>query len=731
MSVVLATHGDSERLFDTLASVLAQEGVELECVVVCDGPLPSAPARTLRELAGHDPRLRVLEVPHGGLTRALIAGCAAARGAAIARVDVGDRMEPQRLQRQLAVLRRHPECVLVSSHVGIHGPAWEPLWVARGAPEGEEPVRLDALPPEEGLAGDVPHHGSVLFRREAYERAGGYRPQFYFAQDWDLWYRLAPLGSYAIVPAVLTRVRLATTGLSSRHWREQRRLARCCRDAYVARCRGGDEAAVLARAEIIRPDRRPLAKQGPRAWLAALRRRGDGEHFIGEALRRRGDPRCRPYLRRAVTRAPWRLVSWLRLLQSLGLSKRPVDPPPRSHLVVVCAGLGGTGSVGAVALRQAGLLSQWARVTLMSDRPRPAAGEDGWDRWIQVRAPRFRWLRRFCHLPAELAFDLGALMALLRLHRRNPVDLVLCHSHPVAALTGVPFRWLSGARLAMVCHGDIFERPAGTYEPGLTWLYRHSTPLAYRQADLVVALSPTMRDWAERGGAPPERLALIPNGIDPADIGLSEALPPPTPEGRGLRVLYVGRIEPVKGVDVLLTAWRQLMETGWAGQLRLVGPVAPAWRAEFERLCEAIPEGPGRPEVLSLVPRLELGGHYRWADVVVIPSRSDPLPTVALEAMAAGRAIVGTRVGGLPFLLNEGQAGILVPPDRPESLARALSELAKGPSQLTELGGRARARQGEAFTWRQTGQGLKERLTLLISGASENHQPVHAETDLT
>lgn len=314
--------------------------------------------------------------------------------------------------------------------------------------------------------------------------------------------------------------------------------------------------------------------------------------------------------------------------------------------MLVCIGMGSASTVAGVALRQARLLSQWARVTLVSDRPRPPDDEDSWDRWLQVRAPSFRWLRRFCHLPAELGFDLGALLALLRLQRRSPVDLVLCHSHPVAALTGVPFRWLSGARLAMVCHGDIFERPAGTYEPGLTWLYRRTTPLAYRQADLVVALSPTMQEWAERGGAAPEHLALIPNGIDPADIGLSQALPPPTPEGRALRVLYVGRIELVKGVDVLLIAWQELVGAGWAGELRLIGLVAPAWRAEFERLCNAIPEGPGRPEVLPLVPRLELGSHYRWADVVVIPSRSDPLPTVALEAMAAGRAVVGTRVGG-------------------------------------------------------------------------------------
>jgi len=177
VSVVLACHGDSEWLIDTLDSVLCQ-GVDLECLLVCDGPLPAELQASLQERSHLDPRLRLLEIPHAGLTHALISGCAQARAAAIARIDVGDRMAPQRLLRQLEVLRRWPDCVLVSSHVAIHGPRWEPLWVARGAPNAEQPLRIDQLPPEQGLSGDVPHHGSVLFRRDAYERVGGYRSQF-------------------------------------------------------------------------------------------------------------------------------------------------------------------------------------------------------------------------------------------------------------------------------------------------------------------------------------------------------------------------------------------------------------------------------------------------------------------------------------------------------------------------------------------------------------------------
>lgn len=165
VSVVLATYCNAKCLFDTLASMLAQQQLVLECLIVCDSPLLAGPAQSLRELAERDSPLRFLEHPHGGLTHALIASCSAAYADAIARIDGDDRRQPHRLQRQVEVLRRHPACVLVNSIVCIHGPAWEPLWVARGAPTSAEtePVCLYARAPEHGLAGNVPHHDSVLW----------------------------------------------------------------------------------------------------------------------------------------------------------------------------------------------------------------------------------------------------------------------------------------------------------------------------------------------------------------------------------------------------------------------------------------------------------------------------------------------------------------------------------------------------------------------------------------
>ena len=164
---------------------------------------------------------------------------------------------------------------------------------------------------DEGLAIDIPHHSSVMIRRSAYEVMGGYRIAFYFGQDWDLWYRLASAGLFVHLPQVLTRVRLFSEGLSSRHWREQRSIAKLSLACYVARCSGQAEDSLLEQAANIQP--RPHAKH----FLPWDGRRADGAYFIAEALRRNGDRRCKRYFKEALRFGFWKYKIWLRSLQSL------------------------------------------------------------------------------------------------------------------------------------------------------------------------------------------------------------------------------------------------------------------------------------------------------------------------------------------------------------------------------------------------------------------------------
>ena len=307
VSVVLGVHNHADRLSDTLDSVLAQRLRDFECVVVDDGSTEPGVREVLDRYAGRDSRIRVSSAPHRGLTRALMVGCAAARGAYIARVDVGDALHPHRLDRQCAEMEAQPATAFVSCWTEVCGPAWEPLYVECGQPTG--PEGDDVLPRETGgnLTNGPTHHGSVMFRRAAYIAAGGYRPQFYFGQDWDLWYRLAERGRFRIVPEILYRVRLFPDSLSARHRRQQAEIGRCSLGAFGRRRQGLSEDDCLVAAERIRPAA-PNRHRRPN---------GEGAHFIGGLLRKNGDARCRRYFLQALRERPWRMNTWCRLLQAL------------------------------------------------------------------------------------------------------------------------------------------------------------------------------------------------------------------------------------------------------------------------------------------------------------------------------------------------------------------------------------------------------------------------------
>lgn len=310
VSVVIGCHQDGSALTASLDSIAAQHaGPSWECLIVANGPFRASDR--LQQRLATDQRFCLLHSPRQGLTEALILGCAQARGMFIARLDAGDAMAPDRLARQLDAINADPCCVLATSAVEVCGPRWEPLWVNYGTESlAGAPIRVDQLPASQGIAMDIPHHSSVMIRRSAYESVGGYRSSFYFGQDWDLWYRLACFGSFVHLTQTLTRVRLFSDGLSSRHWREQRQIALLSLACYVTRSQGQPEIKLLQQAAVIRP------KPKPRRWLPWDGRRAEGSYFIAEALRRNQDRRCYQYFLDALVNGFWLPKIWFRLIQA-------------------------------------------------------------------------------------------------------------------------------------------------------------------------------------------------------------------------------------------------------------------------------------------------------------------------------------------------------------------------------------------------------------------------------
>ena len=281
------------QLAATLASILAQQGVTLEVIVVNDGSSDGS-AALLDQTASADPRVRVLHRPQRGLTAALIEGCQQAQGDFIARQDCGDCSLPGRLQQQFQALLAAPDAVLCSTHARFVVP--------EGAVVHEQRPRQEDL--QDGLTGPA-HHGSVMMRRAAYEQAGGYRPMFFYAQDIDLWSRLAELGSHTVVPELLYEAGVSPGSISGLQTREQRRFHGLIRSATAARRSQRSEAPWLARAALL--------TERCRRRSADPRRRARGAYFIAACLEPHHPELARKYLQEALIQDPWHLKARWRL----------------------------------------------------------------------------------------------------------------------------------------------------------------------------------------------------------------------------------------------------------------------------------------------------------------------------------------------------------------------------------------------------------------------------------
>jgi len=307
ISVVMSVFNGERHLRDAAESILGQEGVDLEFVIIDDGSTDGS-GEILAELAGRDPRVRVAAQENGGLTRALIRGCREARGRYIARQDADDRSLPGRLRRLRDALESTPDAVFASSWGRTIGPEGETLAVIERPADPVEATRA-MIEDRQG----PPAHGTVLFDREAYEGAGGYREAFYYGQDSDLWLRLIDQGAIVYVQEVLYEYRYWPANISVRHRELQRAFGRLGRRCLDERRAGRDDAGVLAEAESlsrsIREGRSP--SEGSRSAREAR-----GYYTVGACLDSTEPATARRYYRRALAANPFHLKAWLRWLAS-------------------------------------------------------------------------------------------------------------------------------------------------------------------------------------------------------------------------------------------------------------------------------------------------------------------------------------------------------------------------------------------------------------------------------
>lgn len=293
---------------------------------------------------------------------------------------------------------------------------------------------------------------------------------------------------------------------------------------------------------------------------------------------------------------------------------------------------------------------------------------------------------------------------LVRLMREYRPDVIHAHSiwetttHAVAAARalGRPYVVTTHGTWHFLEHTGAYARWPDRLRLGL-WQRRVVWPMLLRRAGGVIALNALEAADGQRAGVSPNRLWRIPNAVDPAEFRPADAVAARQALGwpEGFTVLFVGAMQASKGVFTVLEAAATL-EASRRPRF-MFGGEGP----DMERIREASSAAGLGDDVafLGRIPRERMPGLYQAADVVVLPSRQEAFATALLEGMASGRPCVGSAVGGIPEIIEDGHTGFLVPPGDSRALAGKIDALAGDPAAASAMGRAGRQRAEEHFSW--------------------------------
>jgi glycosyltransferase involved in cell wall biosynthesis len=335
-------------------------------------------------------------------------------------------------------------------------------------------------------------------------------------------------------------------------------------------------------------------------------------------------------------------------------------------------------------------------VTRRSERAWPARDELDGIRIVRVPPPGAARRGKYLMLP-------GAFRAVVREAGRH--DLLVVRGTRVLGLPGLLAARLTG--LPVVMQPEINgELDGSAFTWGTAWASGHVGTLLrgvararnpwLRDAELFVAMSRRIRDEMLTAGVDPQRVALVPHGVDTArfrpNTGLAESaalraalgLPP------GVLALYTGRLLHGKGLETLLEAFSRVAPERPDLHLVFVG----SGEGQALSVEEALRQ---RSAELGLSPRVLFAGRRErvedWlcaADLFVFPSVNEALGISLVEAAACGLPAIGSRTGGIVDVIEEGRSGLLVTPGAVEELVAALRALSGDGERRRAMGRRAR-----------------------------------------
>ncbi len=325
-------------------------------------------------------------------------------------------------------------------------------------------------------------------------------------------------------------------------------------------------------------------------------------------------------------------------------------------------------------------------------------------------------VRRRGHTAAALAADTPAVRECVReltcFLKDRAADILVTHTFKPNILGRIAARRV-GIPIVAVSRG-------WTWENLKVRAYEAADRANLRFVDRVVAVSEGQGERVRRTGVPSSRLSVIRNAarlnafaVPDADYRrkLRELFPTDTPLSH--IVLAAGRLSPEKGFGVLIESLPAVLRRHPGCGFAIFGEGAE--RGALER----------RIAELGLGERVRLPGftadldkYLPWADAVVLPSFTEGLPNIALEASAAGVPVVATAVGGTPEVVADGETGFLVPSGRPDRIAEELNRLLDSPDLRRSMGGAGRARMRERFTFEAQARRYSELFASLLARRS-------------
>jgi glycosyltransferase involved in cell wall biosynthesis len=268
-----------------------------------------------------------------------------------------------------------------------------------------------------------------------------------------------------------------------------------------------------------------------------------------------------------------------------------------------------------------------------------------------------------------------------RLIQESGAQRIHCHFGRQGMLVGWLASHLLGLPFSVTLHGsDVMVSP----------YMNLGTVLA--DADLIICVSEKIRALVQQSyRIDPQKLAVVRCGVSLSDYQLAPKLP------GILKILCVARLHPIKGIDDLVTACSLLRDRQVKFECLIVGDGAMRQalqdQVEYLGLRSSI-------RFAGAVPNEKLPEIYAQSSLVVLPSHSEGLSVVLLEAMASGLPVVATNVGGIPELVISGENGQLVDPCQPKSLADAIQKIAcLSLAEKEEIGRKNRQKVQESFNF--------------------------------